>query len=82
MIQSYSLSSVAVVVRVVSALTLGVGVMEVVEAQGRFLRGPGAEFVVPFRTHWRLAERPVSGGPAATLAGPYVRVVVGTGRRR
>lgn len=37
---------------------------------------------MPFRTNWRLAERPVSGGPAATLAGPYVRVVIGTGRRR
>jgi hypothetical protein len=37
---------------------------------------------MPFRTNWRLGERPVTGGPAATLAGPYVRVVVGTGRRQ
>jgi hypothetical protein len=37
---------------------------------------------MPFAADWRLDERPVRGGPAATLAGPYVRVVVGTGRRR
>jgi hypothetical protein len=37
---------------------------------------------MPFRTNWRLGERPVAGGPAATLAGPYARVVVGTGRRQ
>ncbi len=37
---------------------------------------------MPSRTNWRLDDRPVSGGPAATLAGPYVRVTVGTGRRR
>jgi len=37
---------------------------------------------MPFRPSWRQFERPVSGGPRATLAGPYVRVVIGTGRGR
>ncbi len=37
---------------------------------------------MPFATNWRLAEHPVDGGPGATLAGFYVRVVVGTGRMR
>jgi hypothetical protein len=40
----------------------------------------------PFTTGWKLDGTgngiPASGGPDATIAGPYVRVVVGVGRRR
>ena len=31
---------------------------------------------------WQLYEYTASGGPPATIAGPYVRAVVGVGRRR
>ncbi|HEX7242572.1 MAG TPA: outer membrane beta-barrel protein [Longimicrobiaceae bacterium] len=31
---------------------------------------------------WQLHEHTASGGPPATIAGPYVRAVVGVGRRR
>lgn len=33
-------------------------------------------------SNWQLYEYTASGGPSATIAGPYVRVVVGVGRRR
>ena len=40
----------------------------------------------PFTTGWKLDGTgegiPATGGPAATIAGPYLRVVVGAGRRR
>jgi hypothetical protein len=35
----------------------------------------------PFSTGWTMDDRPLSGGPAATIAGPYVRVVIGWGVR-
>ncbi|HEX6071128.1 MAG TPA: hypothetical protein VFZ18_14930 [Longimicrobiaceae bacterium] len=35
----------------------------------------------PFPTGWRTDDRPVSGAPPASLAGPYIRVMLG-GRRR
>jgi hypothetical protein len=35
----------------------------------------------PFTTRWHRDDVPVSGGPNATLAGPYIRAVVGVGRR-
>ena len=65
-------------------LDLGAGLELLSRAQGR---GPmiGLRLgyvVMPFATDWRVGERSVTGGPTATLAGPYVRVVVGTGRRR
>jgi hypothetical protein len=31
---------------------------------------------------WQLYEYTASGGPSGTIAGPYVRAVVGVGRRR
>ena len=34
------------------------------------------------RSNWQLYERTASGGPAATISGPYVRVVVGGAWRR
>lgn len=33
-------------------------------------------------SNWQLHERTASGGPAASIAGPYVRVVIGGGWRR
>ena len=55
-------------------------------------RGPliGLRFgylAAPTGSDWKLEGDytdgdPVSGGPSATIAGPYVRVVVGVGRRR
>jgi hypothetical protein len=40
----------------------------------------------PFSTEWKLDGTgngvTAHGGPAATIAGPYVRLVVGGGRRR
>ena len=35
----------------------------------------------PSTTSWGLYERPVSGGPAASVSGPYVRLIVGGGPR-
>lgn len=35
--------------------------------------------VAPFSGEWRLDERRVTGGPAATIGGPYVRVTIGGG---
>jgi hypothetical protein len=32
--------------------------------------------------NWRLNRRPVTGGPAATMAGPYFRIVIGAGAWR
>ena len=63
---------------------LGVGVELLSRAQGRGpMIGLRLGYVVtPSATSWRLDERGVSGGPTATLAGPYVRMVVGTARRR
>lgn len=40
------------------------------------------DLAMPFATEWRLRQQRVTGGPAATRAGPYLRVVVGTGKRR
>lgn len=36
----------------------------------------------PSSTDWHLYDTDVSGGPTVTLAGPYIRGVVGIGRRR
>lgn len=63
---------------------LGGGVELLPRSRGR---GPliGVRFgylVTPFVSGWRRDDVPVSGGPDATLAGPYVRVVVGVGRTR
>jgi hypothetical protein len=33
-------------------------------------------------SNWQLYEYTASGGPSGTIAGPYVRAVVGVGRRR
>ena len=33
-------------------------------------------------SNWQLYDRTATGGPAATIAGPYVRVVVGAAWRR
>ena len=37
--------------------------------------------IAPFDGRWQLDERPVSGGPAATIGGPYLRVMIGGGPR-
>lgn len=37
--------------------------------------------VAPFSGDWRLDERQVTGGPASTIGGPYIRVVIGGGPR-
>jgi hypothetical protein len=37
---------------------------------------------MPNKTNWRQFDRPISGGPRATLGGPYIRVIVGTARSR
>ena len=63
---------------------LGVGVELLARATGR---GPMlglrvGYLAMPSTTEWQLRERPVTGGPEASLAGPYVRVMIGTGRRR
>lgn len=68
---------------------LGAGVE--LRPRGR-ARGPliGLRFgylAAPVSTDWSLKdrmpyERPVSGGPDATLAGPYLRATVGVGRSR
>ena len=36
----------------------------------------------PSATSWQLRDQDVSGGPSTTLAGPYIRAVIGVGRRR
>jgi hypothetical protein len=65
------------------AVDLGAGAELLARRRGR---GPlvGVRLgylAMPFAPEWRLGDRRVSGGPSATLAGPYVRVMVGTGRR-
>ena len=36
----------------------------------------------PSSTNWELRDQEVSGGPSTTMAGPYIRAVIGVGRRR
>jgi len=38
--------------------------------------------LAPFTTGWHVQGRELSDGPAATVAGPYVRMTFGAGRRR
>ena len=63
---------------------LGAGAELLSRAQGRgAMIGVRLGYLaMPFGTSWRLYERPVRDAPNATLAGPYIRVVVGTGRSR
>jgi len=36
----------------------------------------------PFGADWELYDHTVSGGPAASIGGPYIRALIGVGWRR
>lgn len=67
------------------AVDLGAGAEVMLGTRRGLLVGIRAGYLAaPFQSDWELPleDRPVTGGPSATVAGPYVQVVVGGGRRR
>lgn len=68
------------------SLTRGYGVMDL-GAGAEFLparNGRGmliglrlGYVIAPSSTRWELNKRPVSGGPSASMAGPYIRLLIG-----
>ena len=71
--------------RMHGAVDLGVGAELILGGRRGAIIGVRAGYLAaPFTSDWQLPldDAVVSGGPATTIAGPYVQVLIGGGRRR